>query len=75
MVSCSPWNERLATDFECQLLVQGKPPMGDKSKIFPLAPALDVEKQLTKLKTAKRERDAARAPKEDINHYYGDYYR
>ena len=28
-----------------------------------------------KLKTTNREWDAVRAPKEDINHYYGDYYR
>ena len=28
-----------------------------------------------KLKTTKREWDAVRAHKEDINQYYGDYYR
>merc|ERR1711962_494682 len=32
-------------------------------------------KVFQKLKATKRERDAVRAPKEDINHYYGDYYR
>jgi len=32
-------------------------------------------KVFQKLKTTKREWDAVRAPKEDINHYYGDYYR
>lgn len=40
-----------------------------------LALCLAFVKVFQKMKTKKRYWDAARAPKEDINHYYGVYYR